>query len=723
MKGESTSGTPAPVTFQGEVVEVLYRKEGSAWGILKAREAGSAEDRVVTGLIGALAPGNFIEAKGQWVQGRRGKEFKASFIRNDFPAHPAGIIKFLASGVFVGVGEVTAERLVGAFGSETLHVILQDPDRVAKVHGVGLRRAKAMQDALLPMRMEAPVLADLRSIMGEAKAQKAVEIFGGQAANLVKENPFAFAGRIPGFGFKSADEAARVQGLKHDSPQRLQAAALWALEKSEDAGHCALPLPGLEKEVAYLTKVDRKVIERERLDVVMSGRVAVEEADGIRYVYRPKTLAAERRVAAEIMRRIGKPFDISALGQIDQRIARAERSRNVQLDWRQRTGVRQALTSRISIITGFPGTGKSSALAVLVDVLGRDRVTLAAPTGKAARRMSETTGVKASTIHVLLGYHPKDDSFAFDAQVRLPVKFLVIDEASMMDVFIADAVLQALPDDAQLLIMGDVDQLPSVGPGNILADLITSGVLPVTRFETVYRQGSGSAILHNALLVNRGHPPDFSGMSREFRFIEASTAEEAQRIVIEQITHVMPKSGYDVRTQVQTLVAMNKGAIGVDVLNDLIRSTFKPLPGGSLQTSQGEFRMGDKVIQTKNDYNADVYNGDIGYVRGINEKKSRLTVGFEDREVEYTSDLLRNLRLGNAMSIHRSQGSEYEAQILPVAKYNTHMLDRQLLFTGMTRPKCELVLVGPRSLIETAVTTPPRVRHTLLRWRLQRRAA
>ncbi|TJY57270.1 hypothetical protein E4T66_17845 [Sinimarinibacterium sp. CAU 1509] len=713
-----TSGQAAPTTLQGEVTEVLFRKEDSGWGILKVREALSGEDRVVTGVIGNLAAGNFLEARGQWVQGRRGKEFKASFIRNNLPSHPDGIIKFLASGAFIGIGRGIAERLVGAFGSETLNILMESPDRVAKVHGVGLRRARALQDALLPMRMEAPVLSDLNQVMGPAMAQKAVQVFGGQAASMIKDNPYGFTGSIPGFGFKRADSVALANGMKPDSPERLSAAALWVLRDAESSGHCALPLDLLESKVSELTGVDRQAVARERLNAVLSGETTSVEAEDGLYVMRRAMAEMEEAVATALLRRLASPLDASDLGAIDQRISRFARARGVPLDWRQRTGVSLALTSRISVITGFPGTGKSAALAVLVDLIGHDRVTLAAPTGAAAERMRLATGLTASTLHSLLGYKPTGE-FTYGEDNRLPVKFLILDEGSMVDLPLLHAVLMALPDDAQLLIVGDVDQLPSVGPGNVLADLITSGVLPVTRFETVYRQGAGSEIIHNALLIRRGQAPDFSGMSREYRFYEAPTAEDAARVALEQLRTVFPKSGYDLRTDVQALSVMNKGLIGVDAMNDAVQAFAPGMGKAKLQTPTHLLQVGSKVIQTKNDYILNVFNGAIGHVVEIDERKSIVTVRFGDRRIEYTADRLRNLRLGWAISTHRSQGSEYPGEVFPVAAYNRHMLDRQILFTALTRAKSELAVIGPSKLIAEAATRPPRVRHTLLRWRLQ----
>lgn len=707
------------VELRGEVVEVRFRKD-NGWGVLSVREAGTGEDRIVTGMVSRLCEGQFVEAKGEWVQGRRGKEFKASFIRTDLPASPAGIIKFLSAGSFVGIGPKTAERLVHAFGAETLHVIIDAPERVAQVQGLGLRKAKALQDAMSPMRIEGPVVARLREVMGEGQARRVLQVFGGQAGQIIDEDPYALARKVPGFGFAMADKVAMQTSVKGDDPKRIHAAAEFALLDAEKRGHCCLPLSDLEKVVAKMTKLPPASVERERLDLVLQPKVKAHRLNGAVVMQRAEIEAIEIRVAAEIKRRMQRPVDDAVLSGVDVAIGRSVRARGLKRDWRQEQGVRQALGARISVITGFPGTGKSAALAILVDVIGTDKVTLAAPTGKAARRMREATGIEASTLHTLLGYNPRTNSFTFNADIRLPCRFVVIDEWSMGDLALMDALLQALPDDAQLLLMGDVDQLPSVGAGNVLADLILSGVVPVTRFEVIHRQGAGSAVLHNARLVNRGIAPDFTGMSREFRFIEAGTAEEARDKVLEQIEIVLPRRGYDLRRDVQVLVAMNKGPIGVEELNGAIQRVLPYGGGPEIQRPGFVLRVGDKVIQIKNDYELGTFNGDSGLVEHCDTAKGRVVVRFDGRRVEYGPEKLRFLMLAGAITVHRAQGSEFPVVIMPVAPYNEHMLDRQLIYTTMTRAKQECVLIGPRRLVERAVaSTPKGVRHTLLRQRLR----
>ncbi|WP_436233325.1 SF1B family DNA helicase RecD2 [Flagellatimonas centrodinii] len=696
------------VILNGEVTSVRFRSTSSGWSVLLVRESSSQRDIEVTGIAQGVEPGHSVEIEGEWVRGRGGgRQLKAKLIRRDLPVRIDGIERFLSGGHFKGVGPGRAKALVQAFGERTLTVIADDPARVAEVHGFSRELALKMRELLHPMRVRAPAMASLQEVVGPGTADGLISQFGGSAATIVHENPYRLCSEAKGFGFLRADEIARKSGMPADSPHRLAAGIGYLIDQAEGQGHAGLPDDYLYWRLAKITGVPASRARRISPVAELDGLVITATPSGC-MVQKRHIHETEQAIADLLVAMANAPATAPPTSQVDGAIGRAERARRTVLDDRQRAAVRQAVTSMVSIVTGGPGTGKSATLGVLVGVLGRAQVAQAAPTGKAARRMQEATGHRAGTLHALLAFNPNTKRFGRNEDLPIDAPVVAVDEVSMLDIHLLLALLKALRPGQRLVLMGDPDQLPSIGVGNVLQDLIDCEVIPVTRLETVYRQGAGSAILANARRVIRGEMPDLEAGSQEFRFLEADNEEAALRLVMDQVSRVLPRHGMDLRRDIQMLTAMNKGMVGVEGLNREIQRLLPESPGVDLQEERA--CVGDRVLQTRTNHDLGLYNGDLGLVTEANAESKVLKVRFDGRTVTYGPE--RNqLRLAWAMTTHRVQGSEFSAVPMVFSQRMSMMLDRGLLYTAMTRARYELVIIAPKSLIRQAVSKK-RVRHS-----------
>jgi exodeoxyribonuclease V alpha subunit len=686
---------------------VTFASEESAWSVVKLLVAGKSELVTAVGNLLGVQPGESIRLSGRWTTDKKyGEQFQVDSYVTVTPATLVGIEKYLGSGLVRGVGKVMAERLVKHFGVGTLEVIDQKPERLLEVEGIGPVRSERITTAWIEQRRIKDVMVFLQSYgVSTTYAVRIYKAYKDRAIAVVKENPYRLAIDIFGIGFKSADKIASQLGIPATSPQRAEAGVLHVLAAFSDEGHVFAPRPNLVSSSVEVLAIDTAIVETAIDDLARSGLVVVEPGrGGEAAVYLKSLHTAEAGVAGRIRRLVGTaspPIRID----VDRAIAWFEAQQTIQLADGQKEAIRRAVTSKLLVVTGGPGTGKTTLVNGIIRILERKgrRILLAAPTGRAAKRMAETTGREAKTIHRLLEFNPKDFGFDRDASSPLEADVLILDEASMIDTTLAYNVLKALPSHAQLVLVGDIDQLPSVGPGTVLGDIIRSGVADVVRLKQIFRQDGQSLIVLNAHRVNEGLMPELppDGAKADFFFIERTEPEEILATVKSLVRrHIPHKFGLDPVDDIQVLTPMRRGMLGVAHLNVELQTLLNP-SGDSLVHGSRTFRVGDKIMQIRNNYDMSVYNGDIGRVRAV--APPELHVEFDGRAVTYDSSNIDELVLAYACSIHKSQGSEYPCVVIPLHTQHYLMLQRNLLYTGITRGKRVVVLVGSKRALAIAV--------------------
>jgi exodeoxyribonuclease V alpha subunit len=606
------------------------------------------------------------------------------------------------------VGKVMAERLVKHFGLETLEVIDQKPERLPEVEGIGPVRSERITTAWIEQRRVKDVMLFLQSHgVSTTYAVRIYKAYGDRAIAVVKENPYQLAIDILGIGFKSADRIAGQLGISPTSPRRAEAGVLHVLATFSDEGHVFVPRAKLVSSAVEILTIDAAIIEQAIANLAASGHVVVEpgpsddESVYLKFLHTAEAAAAGRLrllVSTE-----AKPIRID----IERAIAWFEEQQAIQLADEQREAVRKAAFSKLLIVTGGPGTGKTTLVNGIIRILEKKgrRILLAAPTGRAAKRMTETTGREAKTLHRLLEFNAKKFGFDRDASNPLEADLVIVDEASMIDTVLAYDLLKALPLAAQLVLVGDVDQLPSVGPGSVLADLLRSGIADVVRLQQIFRQGSESLIVVNAHRVNQGMMPELppEGSTSDFFFIERKEPEEIAATIKALVRqHIPHKFGLDPFDDIQVLTPMQRGLLGVANVNAELQTLLNPA-GDSVIRGSRAFRVGDKVMQIRNNYDLNVFNGDIGRIRAIEAVEQEVQVEFDGRAVTYEYSDLDELVLAYACSIHKSQGSEYPCVVIPVHTQHYMMLQRNLLYTAITRGKRLVILVGSKRALAIAV--------------------
>lgn len=703
-------------TIEGIVERIVYFNEENNFTVARLQVANRRDLATIVGQMPAPAPGETLRLKGEWTANTKfGEQFRVESCLSILPSTITGIEKYLGSGLVKGIGPIMAERLVSTFGVETLDIIEDNPERLLEVEGIGPIRTERITKAWQEQKEVREVMVFLQGHgVSSTYAVKIYKAYGDRAISIVKENPYRLALDISGIGFKTADRIAQSMGIDPNSQIRAEAGIIHVLSELVDEGHVCYPYDKLMEKAASLLKVDKGILEVALDTLVKQHRVVVEDHEGYKAVYLTPLHIAEVNVAKRLKTLLEVPRQLIQIN-VEKAIEWVQQVSGVELAEMQKEALRKAIDGKVLVITGGPGTGKTTLVNSLIRILEikGQRIVLASPTGRAAKRLSEVTGREAKTIHRLLEYSPSEGGFKRNEDNPLNAELVIIDEASMVDILLMNHLLKAIPPLATLVLVGDVDQLPSVGPGNVLRDIINSGIVEVVRFTEIFRQAQKSLIVVNAHRVNRGEFPKtktVEGKQADFYFIIRDDPEKALDAVKKLCCHRIPRAFHlDPVNDIQVMTPMHKGVVGVANLNAELQKLLNPA-GEEIARGGRPFRAGDKVMQIRNNYEKGVFNGDIGRIIGIDPEDQRLQVRFEDRVADYEWSELDELVPAYAISIHKSQGSEYPAVVVPLLAHHYVMLQRNLLYTAITRARKLAVLVGSKRAIAIAVRNN-RVQH------------
>ena len=714
--------------LSGLVERVTFHSPESGFCVLRVKVRGQRDLVTVLGSAASIQPGEFIQASGRWDNHREhGIQFKTTFLKVMPPSSLDGIEKYLGSGMIKGIGPHFAKKLVKAFGEDVFDVIESAPERLSELDGIGPKRVERITAGWADQKAIREIMVFLQSHgVGTSRAVRIYKTYGADAIPLVSENPYRLARDIKGIGFLTADQIAEKLGIEKTAMIRARAGISYTLTEAVSEGHCGLPeddlMPMAEQLLEIPADILRDALHRELQDeTVVADTIGERPCIFLGHLWKAEQVVAERlQVLAT-----GPP----SWPEIDteKAIPWVEKKLGVTLAESQRQAVKMAVSSKVMVITGGPGVGKTTLVNAILRILVVKGVSvaLAAPTGRAAKRLSESTGMEAKTIHRLLEVDPKHGGFKRTLENPLECDLLVVDETSMVDVPLMASLVKALPNRAALMVVGDVDQLPSVGPGRVLADIIDSGAVPVARLTEIFRQAAESQIVTNAHRVNAGYMPNLDvtrNAKSDFYFVGARDPEDGVAKIIEIVKNRLPEHfGFDSIKDVQVLCPMNRGGLGARALNvELQKALNPPVDEIYIERFGFTYRVGDKVMQTDNDYDKEVFNGDVGYVRRIDPDSQELVIAFDDKPVAYQFGELDEVALAYAVSIHKSQGSEYPAVVIPMMMQHYMMLRRNLLYTGITRGRKLVVLVGQRKAVGMAVKgrveTPHRRWSKLAEW-------
>ena len=706
----------------GLIERVTFHNEETGFCVVRVKVDGRRDLVTVVGRASSINAGEWLTAEGSWIQDRdHGTQLKAELLQTSAPTSREGIEKYLASGLIKGIGPVYAKKLVEKFGEGVFDIIDRESVRLEQVRGIGAERRRTMRTAWAEQEIVREIMVFLHSNgVSTSRAVRIYKTYGDEAVEKVRANPYLLARDISGIGFKTADDIARKLGIPEDSILRARAGLSHALSEAGGNGHCALPKDVLLKNAADLLAMDSLILQRALSEMLAEGELEEDGITGEDLIFLPPIRRAEVEVASRLARLARGKAEYPEI-DADKAIAWLKEKKSIDLAPSQAEALRRALCSRVLVITGGPGVGKTTLVNSILTLLRAKQVKclLCAPTGRAAKRLSESTGLEAKTIHRLLEY--QNSGFSRNASNPLDCDLLVVDETSMMDVQLMSKLLQALPARAHLILVGDVDQLPSVGPGAVLGDIIRSGAVPVVRLTEIFRQASSSRIIVNAHRINSGAMPE-SEKDSDFFFIEREEPESVPATILELVAERIPKKWkIDPRRDIQVLCPMNKGSLGTAQMNRTLQERLNPKRNGdpSVEKFGWEFRVRDKVIQTRNNYDKEVFNGDIGEILKIDDFEREVLIGFDGREVVYDFNELDEVSLAYAITIHKSQGSEFPVVVMPLAMQQYLLLQRNLVYTGITRGRRLVVLVGQKKALQTAVRNVSAVRrYTALEKRL-----
>lgn len=686
-----------PETLNGSVESIVFRNEQTGYTVCSVRLGEGGRTATLVGNCAAVWVGEDITAEGEWTRHpQHGTQFKAASITCVAPASTRGIERFLAGGTIRGVGREYAKRLVERFAENTLYIIEKESKRLEEVEGIGPTRRRRIKESWDEQRGVRDIMIFLQSHgIGTAQATRIYKTFGQDAIGIVSQNPYCLCREVWGIGFKTADGIAQSVGIPPDSEARARAGLVYVLETMAEQGHCFALKPQLLLDAEELLGIPVEKLAEALKKEIEAGSIVV---DGER-AYPTPLYRDETSVAMHIRRLLhGRPAFRPIV--VEKAIAWAEQRMHLTFAAGQHAALGMALSEKACVLTGGPGVGKTTIIRSVVDVYEARQLTvkLAAPTGRAAKRMTEATGREASTIHRLLKYNPRLNGFEHDSDTPLQGDIFIFDEMSMVDIRLMHSLLAAVPDHACLILVGDVDQLPSVGPGNVLHDLISSGRVPFSRLDTIFRQKHGSRIVENAHRVNRGDTMSCpgEGSKSDFYFVHTDDPEQVVSRTLALVTDRIPKRfGFDPMSDIQVLSPMRRGLLGTDNLNTVLQEALNPR-GVQLQRFGRLYRQGDRVMQIRNNYEKEVFNGDIGRIASIDIEDQGMSVDLDGRRVEYDLAELDELVHAYACTIHKSQGSEYPVAVILLATQHFKLLQRNLLYTAITRGKKLVCIVGSR---------------------------
>ena len=704
----------------GQVENVVYRSEDTGYTVFSMKIPDQKEPITVVGHSAAMWVGETVNAEGEWVQHKKhGLQFSADSLTCVVPTSPKGIERYLASGMIQGIRKVMAKRLVQKFGKDTLQIIEKESKRLEEVEGIGPTRRDLIKSSWIEQKAVRDIMIFLQGHgVGTAQSARIYRQYGNDAIARITDNPYRLCQDIWGIGFKSADGVAMSIGIPADSELRARAGLTYTLRAITEAGHCFCPVAELILQSQTLLDIPAEILTAALEHQIRIGQLVNDD----NHAYLRSLHEAEITIAEKLthLRNTPAPFKPIVLGKA---VPWAEHRVGISLDPKQREAVTLGLSEKVSIITGGPGVGKTTIIRALVEVFAKRKLQLhlAAPTGRAAKRMEEATGHEAKTIHRLLKYTPRTGSFEHDSRNPIEADVVILDEVSMVDVPLMSSFLSALPDTSSLILVGDTDQLPSVGPGNVLRDLIASDVIAYVRLEHIFRQASGGLIVQNAHHVNNGEHIDSApkGEVSDFYFIESGEPDHMINTMLELVTDRIPtRFGLDPVAEVQVLTPMRKNKLGSESLNTVLQEAVNP-KGKTIQRFGRNYRIGDRVMQVRNNYDKDVFNGDIGMITTINEEEQSVVVDMDSNAISYEFAELDELVLAYASSIHKSQGSEYPAVVLLIATQHYKLLQRNLLYTAITRGRKLVCLVGSSKAVGMAIrNNEMRLRRTRLMQRL-----
>ena len=700
------------------VERITFQSPDTGYSVLKVSVKGYQELVTVVGNLADAVVGSVLLIEGEWTNNPKyGTQFSAQKWEETVPATIYGIEKYLGSGLIKGVGSVYAKKIVQKFGTDTIAVIEDSPERLAEVDGIGKKRIARISESWERQKEIKNIMLFLQNYdISTAFAAKIYRHYGNDSIETVKKNPYKLADDIWGIGFKTADKIAFKLGFEKDNPERCRSGILYTLNQLADEGHVYAEKEQLLQKCAELLEIEISVVEN-ALNVTIARNDLIIEDDAI---YLPPFYYAECGVAGKLLELADSDTILNHNIQVN--ISALEQKLHIQYDDIQAQGIQQAVSSKVMILTGGPGTGKTTTTLGIIETLKSlgNKILLAAPTGRAAKRMTEATGMEAKTIHRLLEYSP-EEGYKRNKTNTLDGDVLIVDESSMIDIILMYSLLKAIPLHMKLILVGDIDQLPSVGAGNVLRDIIDSGKFPVVRLTKIFRQAQSSQIIMNAHRINKGEFPNLKNQrGTDFFFIECKEPEQAANEIIGLVKSRLPKYCCVNPTDIQVLTPMQRGVIGAANLNQLLQQNLNPAQSWLTRGSH-TYRLYDKVMQIKNNYDKEVFNGDIGMISDINTIDKELTVQFENRFVKYDITDLDELVHAYAITIHKSQGSEYPIVVMPVMMTHFIMLQRNLIYTGITRAKKLLVLVGTKKAIAYAVKhITVTKRNTKLKDRLQK---
>lgn len=711
----------------GTVDTIIFASQDNRFTVLKLSPEKLSTQITVT--LNGIAPliGQLLEIEGEWVKHPKfGQQFKATTYKTVAPTEISGIEKFLASGAINGIGPAMAKKIVAEFGEKTLEIIAKSPNELLKVPGIGKKTAEKISTSYLEQSELTEIMVWLENHgISNTYAGKIFAKYGSFAIDIMEKDIYRLFQDIEGIGFLTADKLAFNLGIQRDDKRRIISGIDYALIQLCNNGHCCIPEMALVDKTAKILQVNNQIIFtilKERID---NGSLNTEVVGGETLIYPPYLYYAEKKVATRLLQ-LQQATEPLSEDNLSLFIKVWEKDNQIQLAQKQKEAIKACLHHGVLVLTGGPGTGKTTVIKGILSILKAQglKIRLAAPTGRAAKRLSETTGQKALTIHRLLEANnlAQDDNlqlgFSKDIDDQLDADVIILDEVSMVDIVLMHHFLNAVPDGCRIILVGDTDQLPAVGPGSVLKDIIRSQKIPAIRLDEIFRQAQTSMIIQNAHIINAGRLPDIRKQYSDFVFYELNDDTSITQKILDLCTKDLPHEGFDVLKDVQILSPMHRFLCGVENLNLMLQEQLNPKKNqDELKYSSQTFRVGDKVMHIRNNYQKNVFNGDIGFIQDINNEK--LTVDYFDHIVTYEKNELNELTLAYASSVHKSQGSEYKVVIIPLSTSHYIMLQRNLLYTAITRAKQKVIIIGSKKALMTAIqSNRTQKRYTLLAERL-----